>query len=566
MRRRVALLALLLVPAAGGATPTARIVFTQVNGAGTVVATYDADGSGGRALALGDSPSWSPDGTQVALAYRAVSADPADIAVVSADGSTLRKLTSDAGAGVSNTSPQWSPQDDWIAFLKTTRGIPQVWLVSPLGSGAHALTADSGQKSGLQWAPDGSKVLFLDDGGIYVSAPRGAPQRLTPSPGFDREPAWSPDGTRIAYTNGQLFVMNADGSNRHLVVSTFASQPLYAALPSWLPDGSRIAFVGTHVFTQYSTKFGPLTRQDVFTVASDGSDVRRLTGPPSDQSLYGYPSGGAPTWWPDGSRLFFQDARGGEGTTTLQMNPDGTCEGNFLPAGPRLIAPAWRPGSLPGLGRLSCVDLRIIGAAGNDAAAIGKPDELTFTIDNDGNQRATGVKVAFAPRGRTLLSTTSATVPSLEPHASADVHVDIRSYDANTLIGVTAIVTSDQPDSDPTTNQASVAAEVLPCTLVGTSGADYLSGTPGRDTICARPGADRIYALAGNDTIDAGNGDDVIFPGPGRDVVDAGGGNDTIYARDGQKDAIDCGPQHDIAVVDRFDVTRRCEVVARSQR
>ena len=43
----------------------------------------------------------------------------------------------------------------------------------------------------------------------------------------------------------------------------------------------------------------------------------------------------------------------------------------------------------------------------------------------------------------------------------------------------------------------------------------------------------------------------------------AKGGDDVIWARDGQRDWIDCGGQKDIAVVDRVDVTRRCEAVSR---
>jgi len=150
---------LLLVPAAAGSTPAVRVAVTQANGNGTVVATYDADGTGGAAVTLGDSPSWSPDGTQLAVAYRAQTNDPADIAVG-------RRLTSDAGTQASNTSPEWSPRGDQIAFFKSTAGIPQVWLVSPAGTGARALTNDPAQKFSLQWSPDGSRLLW-DSAGPY---------------------------------------------------------------------------------------------------------------------------------------------------------------------------------------------------------------------------------------------------------------------------------------------------------------------------------------------------------------------------------------------------------------
>src|SRR5207237_4677801 len=115
MRLRAAALVgfLLLVPVAAGSTPAARIAFTQASGNGTVAAVYDADGSNGAPVGLGDSPSWSPDGTQLAVAYRAQISDPADIAVVNAGGTLIRRLTTDAGQ-VTNTSPEWSPRGDVI--------------------------------------------------------------------------------------------------------------------------------------------------------------------------------------------------------------------------------------------------------------------------------------------------------------------------------------------------------------------------------------------------------------------------------------------------------------------
>src|SRR5438874_468825 len=102
MRLRAAALVgfLLLVPVAAGSTPAARVAFTQQNGNGYVAALYDADGTNGAPAALGDSPSWSPDGTELAVAYRAQSSDSADIAVVNAGGTLIRRITTDAGGQI----------------------------------------------------------------------------------------------------------------------------------------------------------------------------------------------------------------------------------------------------------------------------------------------------------------------------------------------------------------------------------------------------------------------------------------------------------------------------------
>ena len=89
---------------------------------------------------------------------------------------------------------------------------------------------------------------------------------------------------------------------------------------------------------------------------------------------------------------------------------------------------------------------------------------------------------------------------------------------------------------------------------------------PGRDLLFGGPGNDRLFGGPGNDRIFGGPGNDRINPGPGRDHVDAGPGNDRIFSRDGQRDVIDCGPGHDVAIVDAVDRTRRCETVIRAQR
>jgi TolB protein len=73
------------------------------------------------------------------------------------------------------------------------------------------------------WSPDGSQIAFESyrDGNseIYVMDANGSnPVRLTDDPAWDRDPAWSPDGSRIVFQsardcNGEIYVMNADGSN-----------------------------------------------------------------------------------------------------------------------------------------------------------------------------------------------------------------------------------------------------------------------------------------------------------------------------------------------------------------
>jgi Ca2+-binding RTX toxin-like protein len=113
-----------------------------------------------------------------------------------------------------------------------------------------------------------------------------------------------------------------------------------------------------------------------------------------------------------------------------------------------------------------------------------------------------------------------------------------------------------------------------------TDGATRLVGNGGDDTLRGSDGADSVDGGPGNDDIDAGFGDDTIVGGPGRDRISGDRhngecgylwckypwGNDTIYARDGERDVIDCGAQRDVAIVDRLDVVSHCETVVRPKR
>ncbi len=111
--------------------------------------------------------------------------------------------------------------------------------------------------------------------------------------------------------------------------------------------------------------------------------------------------------------------------------------------------------------------------------------------------------------------------------------------------------------------------------IVAGSRKDRIRADNGNDVVCAGTGNDQVLGGRGNDRLFGGPDNDVIFggpgndridPGPGRDHAFAGPGNDRVFARDGQRDVIDCGPGHDVAIVDPVDVTRRCELVIRTRR
>jgi Tol biopolymer transport system component len=163
-----------------------------------------------------------------------------------------------------------------------------VALVLTIAGPAHATTPGTN-----------GKIAFVDGGDIWVMNPDGtAKTQLTSAPESDSEPDWSPDGTRIAFDRcdpvgpcrspgsaHSVYVMDADGSNQHLVVA--GTTHFWGTGPSWSPDGTRIAYVS-----------GAAPR--IWTVNADGSNPADL---PISGSVLDEES--IPLWSPDGLEIAF---------------------------------------------------------------------------------------------------------------------------------------------------------------------------------------------------------------------------------------------------------------------
>jgi hypothetical protein len=169
--------------------------------------------------------------------------------------------------------------------------------------GATAMRPDGSARTELPWllpgdrdpavSPDGSRLAFSSartgNREIYVAdASSGDVRRLTASRRLDdRHPVWSPDGRRIAWQSGSpgrwdVYVMRADGTRKRLV----AGGPGDDVDPAWSPDGARIAFA--------SARSGSL---DVWAAPSRGGDPELLLDAAGHAR--------APAWSPDGKRLAF---------------------------------------------------------------------------------------------------------------------------------------------------------------------------------------------------------------------------------------------------------------------
>jgi len=194
------------------------------------ISTIGVDGTGLTTLIEGitnnqgdaqDAVSWSPDGSQVAYV------DDGDIFVMNADGSNIRQLTTDPNG---DFYPAWSPDGSTIAY----------W---------------SGSRSGVDGGPRNSEIYTIPADG-------GSATQLTNNDVSNIEPAWSPDGTQIAYWNGgALWVMASDGSDQHAIASPSAIADEAAWAPAWSPDGTRIVALR---FDENPSGFLPLMNVVVF--------------------------------------------------------------------------------------------------------------------------------------------------------------------------------------------------------------------------------------------------------------------------------------------------------------
>jgi Tol biopolymer transport system component len=579
---------LLLVPPARAAEGGGGILFSEtVPGRGGIVLVRP-DGTGLVNLTANESSyetdtrdySWSPDGSRIVFSSHRDGPTSQEIYVMNADGSAQRRLTFDSGHdSVFNVQPVWSLDGATIAFVHVIGLSHSVWLMGPDGSDRRELANVGAIVERLAWSPDSTRLLYDVQNAPpthveVVDVRSGARRSLTPAGQTDFYASWSPDGRSIAMTSNPFastsridVVDPADGSRR-----TVSAVP--GTDPAWSPDGREIAFVGVRTFPEYADRYGPPQRLDLYVVSADGTGLRRLTGP-LDDDLGREPGAFRPSWWPDGSRLFFHSGEGlNAQASVFAVNADGSCEQRFGPPDVPLVFPAWRPGSVALPAPARCADIRLDGHGPGDVTGLNTPARLQLKISNDGNLAATGIRLEISASPKEVVKVdpsvgcvgTAPVVCAVAPipsQAQTTLQVDVSSSTPGVLRTKFAI-TADEPDNSPFLNRLELDEPVLPCVTVGSKIADNLVGTNRRDSICARGGADRIDGRAGNDFVDAGSGDDTVIGGPGRDVVTSGPGRDVILVRDGRRDTIACGAGRDLVVADDLDrVAADCERVFR---
>jgi Tol biopolymer transport system component len=276
------------------------------------------DGSGATPLtkitaSRGDSvaPAWTRDGLKIVFSSaRALDGSDAgnttaNIWVMNADGSGATPLTKITALGADSTNPAWSPDGTKIAFMSAraldgsdaanTNNTKNIWVVKSDGSGATPLTkltANNANSAFPAWSPDGSKIAF------------GSARAL--------------DGSDTANPAANVWVINADGSSATALTKLTAGG-VASSLPVWSPNGAKLAFVATRALDGSdagNTNLAP----NVWLMNSDGSSQAPLTR----LTAAGLLSLGAgfvdPVWSPSGAKIAFDSARALDGSDAANTN------------------------------------------------------------------------------------------------------------------------------------------------------------------------------------------------------------------------------------------------------
>ncbi|MFN2505139.1 MAG: TolB family protein, partial [Acidimicrobiales bacterium] len=211
--------------------------------------TMNADGSNPIRVTINTTsernPAWTPDGTRIV--FNSVREGDAEIFIINAAGGPETQLTNNE---TTDAHPVVSPDGSRVAFVSGVTGFT-IYTMNLDGTGALPLTA------GLRpdWSPDGETITFQsggasDDVSIISASGTGQINLTGSSPSNDDSPAFSPDGTLIAFVSEQfgnrdIFTMTTSGENQ----TNLTNNPASDISPDWQPT----APIGTSTTSTSST-------------------------------------------------------------------------------------------------------------------------------------------------------------------------------------------------------------------------------------------------------------------------------------------------------------------------
>ena len=219
-----------------------------------------------------------------------------------ANGCCVEQLTHPPSQTV-DTSPTWSPDGKNVAFVRGNNREKRMhlYVVDADGDSTHRV-ADVPVGTGASWSPDGNRILVVARGGLRTVSASGGKQTLLMRATAPGAASWSPDGHSIAFVQRKkgvfVFLADADGSNvRRLTKTRF---PVLEDFPAWSPDGKWLAYVDD----KFEATVPPTFRPRLRIVRADGTGARTLT-------TLSPRTGGALSWSNDGRKVAFSTVRRG---------------------------------------------------------------------------------------------------------------------------------------------------------------------------------------------------------------------------------------------------------------